>query len=299
MANPKYEAFSKIIPNSFINRIAEFIHDDTPCFDPISILCDGKTKYQFNLYMKRSGVLCGKHIVNMVFKHLNCTVTWKFSEGEYIDTTTGKIIIAYVYGLASDIMQGERTALNLLKECSEIATNSRCFAEIAKTNPAFTGRVAATRKTTPGHTILQKYSVIIGDCDPHRLNLSDMTMIKDNARDICTMKGLDFRTFITQLKEINGAYKKIEAECRDINEAISIVDIVDIIMLDNFAPDRVFEVAATLKSMNPNILIEVSGGITRGNLVNYLGPNIDIISTSALFSDIMDKLDFSLKANFS
>jgi len=43
-----------------------------------------------------------------------------------------------------------------------------------------TTRVACTRKTTPGIRKFEKLAVAAGGGDPHRFNLSDSVMIKDN-----------------------------------------------------------------------------------------------------------------------
>ena len=43
-----------------------------------------------------------------------------------------------------------------------------------------TVRVACTRKTTPGFRLYEKKAVFLGGGDTHRLNLSDVVLIKDN-----------------------------------------------------------------------------------------------------------------------
>lgn len=42
------------------------------------------------------------------------------------------------------------------------------------------GVIAGTRKTTPGFRIVEKYSLLIGGVDTHRMDLSGMVMLKDN-----------------------------------------------------------------------------------------------------------------------
>ena len=69
-------------------------------------------------------------------------------------------------------------------------------------------------------------------------------------------------------------------------------------MLDNFDPDKVKECIKRLKELNlrNNVLIEVSGGITKDNILNYAPLNIDIISLGYLTHSARS-LDFSLKIN--
>jgi nicotinate-nucleotide pyrophosphorylase (carboxylating) len=38
--------------------------------------------------------------------------------------------------------------------------------------------VAGTRKTTPGFRVPEKYAMLVGGCDPHRMDLSAMVMLK-------------------------------------------------------------------------------------------------------------------------
>ena len=44
----------------------------------------------------------------------------------------------------------------------------------------WSGKVAATRKTTPGFRLVEKYAALVGGADTHRFNLSSMVMLKDN-----------------------------------------------------------------------------------------------------------------------
>lgn len=44
----------------------------------------------------------------------------------------------------------------------------------------FKGVIAATRKTTPGFRLVEKYGVLVGGLDTHRMDLSSMIMLKDN-----------------------------------------------------------------------------------------------------------------------
>ena len=40
--------------------------------------------------------------------------------------------------------------------------------------------ISATRKTTPGLRLFEKYAVLVGGGNTHRLSLSDAIMLKDN-----------------------------------------------------------------------------------------------------------------------
>ena len=54
------------------------------------------------------------------------------------------------------------------------------------------------------------------------------------------------------------------------------------------------DVAATLKGEFPNLLLELSGGVTEENLASYFSPHIDVISSSQLTQGY-SVVNFSLK----
>lgn len=65
---------------------------------------------------------------------------------------------------------------------SGIATSTNEFVTIA-TAASWTGKIAATRKTTPGFRLPEKYGVMVGGGDTHRFDLSASLMLKDNHID--------------------------------------------------------------------------------------------------------------------
>lgn len=288
--------YENIITDSKFDQIIDsWTNDDIPTFDASTM---GFNEIGTStIYMKSSGTLCGKPFVNKIFKKFNCTIIWHdgFEEGSYITIPkNSKVRAARLSGKISDLLIAERLALNLLSECSGIATNCKKYQEIAKTCPGFTGVIAATRKVTPGFGLFQKYAVIVGGCDSHRLNISSMVMIKDNHRDACANQHILFSDYVSNIKKFIGFSQKIEIECRNMAEVKeAVVTKADIIMLDNFSPEQIQEACTYIKEKS-NILIDVSGGINTQNLEQYLGPNIDIISMSELTRKF-DYIDFSMK----
>ncbi len=68
---------------------------------------------------------------------------------------------------------------------------------------------------------------------------------------------------------------------------------VDVIMLDNFDPEKGEVVAKKIRKINPHTIIEVSGGITEENIEKYAS-FADRISLGYLTHSIKNK-DFSLE----
>ena len=66
-------------------------------------------------------------------------------------------------------------------------------------------------------------------------------------------------------------------------------------MLDNFTPERTAEAVKLIRSKNPSVEIESSGGITLDTLRDYGEAGVDFISVGALTHSVKG-LDMSFKA---
>lgn len=162
-----------------------------------------------------------------------------------------------------------------------------------KEKEGFNGVIAGSRKTTPGFRLVEKYGMLVGGCDMHRMDLSSMIMLKDNH---IWSRG-NITEAIKAARSVGGFSMKIDVEVGSFEDACEAIEAGgDIIMLDNIEPPSLHEVAKNLKEKYPNknFLLEASGGITLDSIVNYFGPNIDIISMSGLNYGVTP-VDFSLK----
>ena len=157
----------------------------------------------------------------------------------------------------------------------------------------FTGTLAGTRKTTPGFRLVEKYGMLIGGCDPHRHDLSTMTMLKDNHIWACSNS---ITLAVHAAKAAGGFSVKVEVECQSEAQAEEAIRAgADVVMLDNFTPQGVKEVSWSLKNrLGGAFLIEVSGGVTEENVREYVGGDVDVISTSSIHQGVAH-VDFSLK----
>ncbi len=289
--------YSSLLPQTNIQPIIQgWLTDDMPTFD-IGGLVVGSSPKKATLYMKQKGVFAGKPFVDAVFDILGCTVTWEdiAVEGTYFDIKAGeKIVLATVEGPANLILRGERTALNTISRCSGVA--STCYKSSQKMKeifPDWTGAIAGTRKVTPGSfRIVEKYGLIIGGCNTHRLDLSQMTMLKDNHIWSC---GGDITKAVKLARSAAGFSQKIEVECQSLEEALEAAAAgADVVMLDNYTPQELKEDAKKIKEQHPFVIVEASGGITHDTMHEYVCDAVDIISRGDLTQGY-DCLDFSLK----
>eukprot|EP00501_MAST-03F_sp_TOSAG23-6_P002464 GSMAST32.ASY1.ANO1.2574.1 assembled CDS len=154
------------------------------------------------------------------------------------------------------ILMGERLALNIVTRASGIATMTQTIVNKVR------------KEGWKGH-----YAVLVGGGSTHRMDLSQMIMLKDNH---IWSKGSITKT-VNEAKTVGGFSTKIEVESCDAG--------ADIIMLDNFLPDS---------SKFPNVIIECSGGIRSDSICSFAAPHVDVLSMGALTQGY-SSLDLSLK----
>ena len=237
---------------------------------------------------KEEGIIAGIEEAMILAKSLGLNAKPEAADGDVIKN--GDLILK-ISGNARAILSAERTMLNLLSRMSGIATTTRSLSEmLQKAN--LNVKVAATRKTAPGLQYFDKKAVLIGGGDPHRLRLDDMILIKDNHIAIAG----SVEKAIKKAKTASFS-KKIEVEVSSISDALKAAKAgVDIVMLDNFPPQKVKDAVRSLKKAGffGKVLLEVSGGITEQNLLEYASAQVDLISMGSLTHSVK-ALDMSLE----
>jgi len=125
----------------------------------------------------------------------------------------------------------ERTALNFLGRMSEVATTCAEAKKIAGSKVT----VALTRKTMPGFNIFDKKAAKIAGIWPHRINLNDAILLKENHLDFFDSPS----DAVKAAKKKAGKAKFIEIEVESLADALDAAKAKpDIIMLDNFSPAK-------------------------------------------------------------
>jgi nicotinate-nucleotide pyrophosphorylase (carboxylating) len=195
-----------------------------------------------------------------------------FDDGEFVSKGS---VIMIILGSSRKILQAERLVLNFLARMSGVSTLTReC---VLRANGV---KVAATRKTTPGFRIYEKRAVFLGGGDPHRFNLSDSVLIKDNH---IMLMGLG--ECVRAAKQQASFTKKIEVEVEDLDTMRQAADLgVDIIMFDNMSPSEIKKGVEILKQngQRDDVVLEASGNITIENIKEYADSGIDVISLGML-----------------
>ena len=240
------------------------------------------------LISKNDGILAGIEVIKEMFLEYGISVLSSKNDGDQI--AKGDILLE-VEGNARKILLLERTALNLLMRMSGVATvTNRIANNVHEINPKI--RVAGTRKTAPALQKFDKFAIAIGGGDPHRNALDDMVLIKDNH--IAVVGSL--KDALNLAKENVSFSKKIEIEVESAEDAvIACENGADIVMFDNMSPQEAQKTLDALKEkgLRKNVLIEISGGITEDNILDYAPLDVDIISLGSL-THATPSLNFSL-----
>jgi nicotinate-nucleotide pyrophosphorylase (carboxylating) len=207
--------------------------------------------------------------------------------------------LLHLDGKASAILTGERTALNFLGRLSGIATLTHQFVEqLAGTR----AKMRDTRKTTPGLRLLEKYAVKIGGGTNHRIGLYDAILLKENhvalaggvkaaldqahsyASSQMSPRATTAYEAVGQIPSRSEAVSlSIQIEVRnaaELREALSAG--AEAVLLGNMTPDQARACVQIARSIRPDCMVEISGGIMLANARAYAETGADYLSSGAL-----------------
>lgn len=182
-----------------------------------------------------------------------------------------------IKGDGRSILMAERVALNFLQHLSGIATLTKMFCDAVKNYPV---TILDTRKTIPGLRALEKWAVTLGGGQNHRRSLGDGMLIKDNHLALlkAQKKGIREACRLARTSASDNLTVIVEVESlADVRQALA--GKADVILLDNMSPQMVRQAVSLIKE---RALVEVSGGITLGNVREMAAAGPDFISIGAL-----------------
>ncbi len=221
---------------------------------------------------KETGTVAGLPIAALIF-HLvdsNIKFTPLVEDGQRVDAGT---VLAKVSGAGAAMLAAERTALNFLGRMSGVATLTRKFVDAVAGTRAV---ILDTRKTAPGLRVIDKYAVLVGGGQNHRMGLHDMVLIKDNHID--GAGGIS--AAVTGVREKFGARYAIEIEVKDLDELSEALALnPERIMLDNMSLEMMHE---AVKMTAGKVALEASGNVSLGRLRAIAETGVDYISVGAL-----------------
>ncbi|MFS0874115.1 carboxylating nicotinate-nucleotide diphosphorylase [Paenibacillus xylanilyticus] len=241
------------------------------------------------IHAKDNGIIAGVPVAELVFQVVDPALVFKPMVQDGDQVTRGTTLVE-VEGSTHSLLTGERLALNLLQRMSGIATRTRSYVDALE---GLSTRLVDTRKTTPGHRMLEKYAVRIGGGANHRFGLYDAVMIKDNH-----IKGAGGITEAVQrARAVIPHTMTIEVETENLTQVREALQAgADIIMLDNMHPDQMREAVAVIHAQAPHVKVEASGNVSLDTIRGIAESGVDVISVGRLTYSF-ESLDISLDLN--
>jgi len=271
-------------------RLMDFLREDVGMGDlTTEAVVPAEVRIEAHIVVNEPAVIAGLYETSILFEIVEAEFKAEVEDGAEVSAGT---IIAEINGSGRAILSAERTALNILMRMSGIATLTRKLVSMFR-REGLNVRVAATRKTAPGLRYFDKRAVAIGGGDTHRFRLDDAILIKDNH--ISIVGGVD--EAIRRARSAISFSKKLEVEVKTVREALEAAKAgADIIMLDNMSVGEVEEAIRSLRDegLRDRVLIEVSGGIDEGNILEYARLKPDVISLGFLTHSVR-AVDMSLE----
>jgi nicotinate-nucleotide pyrophosphorylase (carboxylating) len=233
--------------------------------------------------VKADGIVAGLILAEATFKAIDGSTNFqvRVKDGDRVQAGA---VVAEVSASVIALLSGERTALNLMQRASGIATATRRYVDAVAGTRA---RIFDTRKTAPGLRALDKYAVICGGGENHRIGLYDMFLIKNNHIDRAG-------SITAAVERIRNTKKpqKIMVEVRNAAELEKALGThPDFILLDNMSPE---DMRAAVRRVGGAVPLEASGGITLENIREIAETGVDRISIGAL-THTVKALDISMR----
>jgi nicotinate-nucleotide pyrophosphorylase (carboxylating) len=256
--------------------VAQALAEDVPHLDVTTeALFDGPVRATGAIVAEESEglVVAGLAIATEVFAQVDAGLTCRPALDDGQRASPGSIILT-VIGDGRAILKGERVALNFLQHLSGIATLTARFCDAVKGTRA---TILDTRKTTPGLRAVEKWAVRLGGGRNHRYGLSDGVLIKDNH---LALAGGDVARACRLARERAPHGFKILVEAGSLDEVRAALEgNADAILLDNMDPVTIRQAVELIKG---RAIVEVSGGVSLGNVREIAAAGPDLISIGAL-----------------
>jgi nicotinate-nucleotide pyrophosphorylase (carboxylating) len=189
-------------------------------------------------------------------------------------------VVLELEGDGRRILEIERIVLNLLMHLSGIATQTaRAVARLRRPGGK-QPKIFATRKTLPGLRDLEKWAVVAGGGFPHRRDLSDGILIKNNHLALTELEEA-----VRRARGQRPRGMPVQVEVHSAEEALRAAKAgADALLLDNVGPSGARQILRVLlsKGLRKGLFVEASGGITLQNVARYRDTALDSVSLGSL-----------------
>ncbi|MDE2219880.1 MAG: carboxylating nicotinate-nucleotide diphosphorylase, partial [Gammaproteobacteria bacterium] len=215
------------LPGDLAEQVSRALREDIGPGDVTARLIAADTHARARVLCREAAVISGTAWFDETFRQLEAAVQvrWQVADGERVAADT---VLCELAGPARALLSGERTALNFLQLLSATATATARYVQAVAGTAC---RILDTRKTLPGLRTAQKYAVLCGGGQNHRMGLYDMVLVKENhiaAAGSIAAAVASARTLAPGVP--------IEVETENLDEVTAaLVAQCEVIMLDEFA----------------------------------------------------------------
>jgi nicotinate-nucleotide pyrophosphorylase (carboxylating) len=277
-------------PRDLASQVEAALREDIGSGDVTAALVPAAQRVRGSVITRESAVLAGRPWVDATFRHLDPHVQllWHANDGEPLAANQ---VVFDIAGSARAVLTGERTALNFLQLLSATATATHRFVD-AVTGTGCT--ILDTRKTIPGLRSAQKYAVLCGGGQNHRMGLYDRVLIKENH---IAAAGSLTGAIRAARAHAPGLTVEVEVESlAELEEAIGAAP--DIVMLDELSlADLRAAVALNLARGRP-VKLEASGNVSLESAGAIAETGVDYISVGSLTKHVR-AIDLSMRLEFT
>ena len=242
------------------------------------------------LVQKSVGIACGLPIVEYVCRAYDERLRVELIPGFHLEIIEGRFTDARtapllrLRGPMRSLLSAERVVLNFLQRMSGVATTTHRYVRRVEGTGA---KVYDTRKTIPGHRLLDKYAVLCGGGFNHRIGLYDGLLVKDNH-----LAGLSTRDIAPYLQkvvqqargEVPGRLVEVEVDTLEQLREVLKVDGIDVVLLDNMDCPAMTS-AVDLRNRagrKGKTHLEASGGVTLETIRSIAETGVERIAVGAI-----------------
>lgn len=276
---------SSLLRIEIAKQVALALQEDIATGDINAQLIPDTQRDTATIICREPMVVAGKAWVDEVFRQLdpNMQLDWAVKDG---DAVAANQVLVTLIGNTRALLTGERTALNFLQTLSSTATVVANHVAVIAELPT---KLLDTRKTLPMLRHAQKYAMLCGGGNNHRIGLYDAFLIKENHIMACG----GIAQAVSQARQI--ANKPVEVEVENFDELHqAIAANADIVMLDNFTIEETQKAVELVASLGKPCQLEASGDISLTNLRQVAETGVDFISMGALTKHIK-AIDLSMR----
>jgi nicotinate-nucleotide pyrophosphorylase (carboxylating) len=274
------------LPADLRDQVARALAEDIGSGDVTARLVPASAVARATVVTREAATLCGSAWFDEVFRQVDALVRvqWLAADG---DVVPAGAVLCRVEGPARALLTGERTALNFLQLLSATATaTARHVAAVAGTGC----RIIDTRKTIPGLRTAQKYAVLCGGGQNHRIGLFDMVLVKENH----IAAAGSIAAAVAEARRLSpGVPVEVETETlAEFDQALAAG--ADVIMLDEYAPGTQREAVQRNRAAARPAKLELSGGVTLETLPALAASGVDYISVGGITKHVR-AVDLSMR----